>query len=912
MNERNESPRTNAGGIDNPKTFSRWVIPGDIVSRIGLLFVALSFIKLAMLAGFRGHLFEIHWRLDKSAAFDWVNKVAFLGFATLVTLNLWQLGSWCLTRGIKTVRAANACVFLIGVFFLFLTVWLGGRHYFSALMTGTGSLRELGSAFFSEPPYWSVWILIYAMFYFVFARVGLESQTLRVTAVLAGIYTALLLRPLIINHRDALLVCDCTGIACLLAGRKSQRSPGWFWLIQPCIWILFFILIFRGQADVLTNLSPQFIVLTAWMTIVLIGTSALAGKWKLFPGWSWLLPFAMVSSLLLVNIDYDYATNYQNLLSMGLMLPHYLLGEFLLAFVLLMIAIIYRHFLPSSSLIWLDVIILLLITFSLADLRLTQIMGIRLDWQAIKIAGGPKMMWLQAKPYLPDMVFGVVMLGSVYAILMGFLKRAAPQMTLRLGNGEWFFLIAFMLLGITGKIVAPHDKAEGESAILLAETSPLFNWSANTVMNEQAFIGTARQLEIEQMLARPPSMATRSQRDLNVVLIFQESSYNQYLSLFSGTNNTEPLLSKYKNRMELFPNFFSDFPGSINARFATLSGLYPVQDFEAFTFHHVGVKSILDVLHDYGYTSSVFDSASLDYTDFRDFLRGRGLDTVYDADTMPGRDESGQVSWGIKEEVTLKAIQSQIKEYAANHKKFFLSYFPVAPHNPFDGIPPQFLKFPASKKSGYAPQYKDSLLYLDWVISSIVDQLKSSGLLDNTLVIITDDHGEMLGENGGPIGHGWAVTPRLTNIPLIIMDPANPGYHINDTIGSQVDLLPTMLDLLGIPLPQDQLYQGTSLYSPMAQNKRMIYLDSFEQYGLLEGNHLLCGNKEVGSSDGTNSLSLKYYAITNDGARTFFPKLPPTTVAPPSITQFDKFQESFLQNYPYYVQMIRSTSPSGN
>ncbi len=103
-------------------------------------------------------------------------------------------------------------------------------------------------------------------------------------------------------------------------------------------------------------------------------------------------------------------------------------------------------------------------------------------------------------------------------------------------------------------------------------------------MDEKTFIATTR-TGAGTMLARPPGTPSRSPRDLNVVLIFQESSFNRYLSLFDGTNNTQPLLSAYTNQMELFPNFFSEFPGSVNARFAT--PVLPGQDYDTFTFHHV-------------------------------------------------------------------------------------------------------------------------------------------------------------------------------------------------------------------------------------------------------------------------------------------------------------------------------------
>jgi hypothetical protein len=905
MNEKNQAAISDSTPAVSSQSSRAGTISWDLAGRIGLLFVALCSIKLAMLVGLRVHLFEIHWRVD-SEGYSWLDRVAFFAFAILVALHLWRLGDRCAASSVKAVRAANLCVLILGAAFIFLASDAGGKHLFTSLMEGTGTWRDVYSAFFSDPPLWSVWLLMYLMFYFVLLRLGMERLVLRVTAVLAAVYIVLFLRYLI-HCREAVVAADCIGFACLLAGWRSKIPLGWFWQVLPGFLILFFILFFRSLADDLMNFRPQFTVLSAWMLVIVAATTAFAWRRNFYPAWSWLLPFALVSSLLLVNTNYDYALNYMKALYMGMLLPHYFLGEFILAAALFAVAMLYRRFLPSGSLLWLDAINLLLIAFALADLRLSQIMGVRLDWQAIRFGADFKMVWRQAKPYLPDLLFGLVMLASLYAVVAGLLRRSNRKSSF--ANGSWFFVIAFLSLAASGTMLIRHDKAEGESAILLAETSPWLNWNRNPVMDEKTFVANARTLGIEKMLAPPPATPMRSPRHLNVVLIFQESSFNRYLSLFDGTNNTQPLLSGYTNRMELFPNFFSDFPGSVNARFATLSGLYPVQDYDTFTFNHVGVKSIFEILHEHGYVSSVFDSASLDYTGFRDFLRNRSIDAMYDADTMAGRNNGPQVSWGLNEGVTLAAIQSQIKQYAAGRQKFFLSYFPVAPHSPFDGIPRQFQKFTATNQTDYVPQYKDELLYLDWVIASIVDELKNDGLLDNTLIIITDDHGEMLGENGGPIGHGWAITPQLTNIPLIIMDPDNPGYRLNDTIGSQVDLLPTILDLLGIPVPPGQLYQGTSLYSPAAQETRMIYLNSFQQYAVVDGKNFLWGDREIGASS-TNSL--KFYSMTNSGPRTYFPKRSTAGISPPPISTFDKFQGNFLQNYSHYSQMIRASSAAAN
>ena len=902
-----DSPALSVAGAERPQ----WgKIPWAVAGRIGLLFVALCLIKLAMLVGFHKHLVEIHWRIASGWFQGWGNLLGFYIFTLLVALNIWQFGNRCAAEGVATVRAANGCVMGLGAAFILLTFRTGNKNYLISLFVGAQTFGDFFLAFVSEPPVWALWLIIYSLFYYVFVRLGRERQVMRVTAVLAAIYVLLFLQD-IKGLRNSLVVVDCLGAACLLAGAGSRKSLGWFWLIQPWIWLAFILFVFNF--DKLESLQVEFCVFSSLGIVLLAGASAFAWRGKFYPAWSWLLPFATAAILIFSNINYNTWLNFQNLFCLGLTLPHYFLGEFMVASVLLVAATIYRRWLPSESLLWLDGINLLLITLALVDLRLTQIMGVRLDWQAIEFGADFRMVWRQAKPYLPDTVFGLILIVIVYVILVGLWRRAdAPQKTMRLGHGGRFLLVAFILLGLAGNWFDNRDKAQSESAILLAKTSPLFNWTVNPIMDEKTFVEKARQLGLEQMLEPPAVAPPRPPRDLNVVLIFQESSYNKYLSLFDGKTNTQPLLSKYKERMELFPNMFSSFAGSVNARFATLAGLYPVRDYEVFTFHRVEVKSIFEILHKQGYVSSVFYSSFFDYTGFRDFLRSRAIDAMYDADTLPDRTNEPPVSWGVRESVTIKAIQSQIKQYAADDHKFFLTYVPAAPHYPYDGIPAKFCKFSKTNTNDYVSKYQNELLYMDWIIASILDELKSSGLLDHTLVVITDDHGEMLGENGGPIGHGWAVTPELANIPLIIMDPDHPGYHLNYTIGSQVDLLPTILDLLGVPIPPDQFYQGTSLYSSSAQTGRMVYLNSFQQYAVIEGHRFLRGDRETETAAASNNSSFKVFAISNNGAHTSFPEMNASNVSPPSISRFDAFQENLLQNYDHYRRLIHTPRPPGN
>jgi len=571
-----------------------------------------------------------------------------------------------------------------------------------------------------------------------------------------------------------------------------------------------------------------------------------------------------------------------------------------------------------------------LIALAFVDFRLTQIMGARLGWDVLAMGGNAKMVWRMSKPYLPGALVGVAVLAALYTIarkvVQAWMGRrsgtrsgcfegktvktvdmtsSSENTSLKRGvneTGLWYAVSAFLLLGVIGLVTANADKAEGQSGLRLVATSPIWKRAMTRTLKPEEFLRTARSLGLGDLNAAAFA-PTSSRADLNVVLIFMESTYNKHLSLFGATEETQPLLSKYRERMELYPNFFSSFASSIHARFATFTSLYPVKDYNAFTLERVPVKSMFEVLHDNGYTCSLFYSSFLDYTGFRNFLERRGLNAVYDADTMPGERKAEPVAWGLREEETLAAIQKQIKAYASGSQPFFLTYVPAAPHYPYEKVPERFHKYKPGDMGDYSPLYLNELLYMDWVLASIVGELEESGLLDKTLVIITNDHGEMLGEHGGPIGHGFQLSPELVNTPLIIMDPRKAGYRVNHTIGSQIDLLPTMLDLLGIPVPTDELYEGRALAKTGERQGHLIYLDSMQEYGVIDENRLMLGDRERDRGALTRA-----FTIENSGSKTIFSESGAFSKPAVSVREFDDFQENLLRNYSLYRSAIRGSA----
>lgn len=872
--------------------------------RLAVIFGALISLKAIGWFNSSRYLFENYWR-GNTPPITAANYVFFAGFALLVGALIWILARNYDHEPLRKHRFLNGLISLSALVFIFSSFHEADTSHLQAVCRGTLAVSDLGSYyslnFFFRPPYLAVWMAVYAISYWLLMRQQLERFGLRLTAIFGGAYILLCLEQLL-NFRNELLLLDIIGSFCLINLWRKASLKLRLGLLPLMLMATGYFAWFSYEKT-LAALPKEFLFVFV-TTFVLFGSSAwVARRVKVDVGWSWCVLFGGLTFLLLLNAFYPMAGNLRKAIYFSLTLPRYFLGEILTVGALLVLGHAYLRKWPKGNLLWLDVASVVIILASLIDLRLVQIMGARLDWDMVSLGlgEGVKIIWRLAQPYLTTALVALTGLVGGYALLVWGGQKAMARKQARASlNRNWGFqtFALLILLALMGRFSLKSDKVVGGTLETFAWTVPVKTWLGMGVMNSDQFhqqIGLLKM--VPSSVTSDAELMPSTPKDLNVVFVLLESTYNKYLSLFNGHEETQPLLSQYRERMELFPNFYSSFAGSINARFACYSGLYPVGDYKQFTNRRIPVKTLFEILHEHGWENSVFYSSHFDYTGFRGFLSARHISGMYDADTMPGERKSDPVSWGLREEETLTAMQEYLRQQAKSSARFFMSYIPAAPHYPYDGTPECFKKFPDAAYGDFTPRYLNDLLYMDWVVSSILDELKATGLLDKTLVVITGDHGEMLGENGGPIGHGWRLTPELANVPLIILDPTRPEPAINYTVGSQVDLLPTILDKLGIPLPENQMYQGVSLYSSAAARERTIYLNSYSQYAVIQGKRMSFGERG-------NPSSILQYSITNSGARSEYVELHDSKGALGNMTLFDDFQGNFLKHYDHYRSLL--------
>lgn len=104
--------------------------------------------------------------------------------------------------------------------------------------------------------------------------------------------------------------------------------------------------------------------------------------------------------------------------------------------------------------------------------------------------------------------------------------------------------------------------------------------------------------------------------------------------------------------------------------------------------------------------------------------------------------------------------------------------------------------------------YYDATAMVDAQIGRILDHLEAAGLAEDTVVVFTSDHGDMTGSHAGSLDKGF-MYEEAHRVPLIFSWPKSlPEGRVNDELASNMDIFPTILDLLGVELPGDGEMSG--------------------------------------------------------------------------------------------------------
>ncbi len=319
----------------------------------------------------------------------------------------------------------------------------------------------------------------------------------------------------------------------------------------------------------------------------------------------------------------------------------------------------------------------------------------------------------------------------------------------------------------------------------------------------------------------------------NVVICVLDAARADHVGCYGYPRETTPSIDRLAGESVVFESHFTPIPSTKPATASLFTGLYP--DSHGLIGAGVGEESLFTLakgLKAAGFRTALFTSnlvASPETgvgTDFEQAF-GRPSGEGEGRANQPDRD-----FWRTPEGLTQEFGRWLARE---RESPFFAYLHFLPPHNPYNApeAHKQFLTEagPAPVRRGhlefreaappygtiqpYSPQqwaniYDANLRWADWGIGEVERLLRERGLLDNTLLVVTSDHGEAFGEHGY-IFHSHGVYDEFVHIPLLIRFPGRQRLVGRvAALTETVDLLPTVCDLYGIDYPRESV-QGSSL-----------------------------------------------------------------------------------------------------
>jgi arylsulfatase A-like enzyme/tetratricopeptide (TPR) repeat protein len=304
-------------------------------------------------------------------------------------------------------------------------------------------------------------------------------------------------------------------------------------------------------------------------------------------------------------------------------------------------------------------------------------------------------------------------------------------------------------------------------------------------------------------------------RDFNLLLISMDTTRADHLHAYGHLGVRTPNLDGLAAHGVLFSQAITPSPSTLPAHSTLMTGLYPI--------HHGArangtfrlsdeAQTLAETLRAAGYRTGAAISAFV--LDGR-FGLPQGFDD-YDDDLTHGIKHSAHMFRERPAELTNEAVFAWLDAHDPSEKFFYWVHY-FDPHAAY--LPPE------PYRSQYAQdRYSGEISYGDAQIGRLLEKLEALGVRDRTLVVFAADHGEGLGEHG-EMTHAMLIYDATLRVPMIFSAP--PPFPQGVVVSAQtslIDVMPTVLDLLGVAAPPG--LDGRSLRGPAPAGPRPLYIEN--------------------------------------------------------------------------------------
>ncbi len=284
----------------------------------------------------------------------------------------------------------------------------------------------------------------------------------------------------------------------------------------------------------------------------------------------------------------------------------------------------------------------------------------------------------------------------------------------------------------------------------------------------------------------------------HVIFLFLESFRAKNVGALGAKKGVTPHFDRLAKEGILFTDFYAN---SVRTSRSVVSSLFGVPSdvdaSEAAARTEAPFIGIPQLMHEGGYQTSYLHNGTVEFENQDAFFKLHGYDAIHGKEAMMEAFPKAPVSsWGLPDEYLMRYTADFLAERQGSPQ--FLTLFSITNHHPWNL--PEHYKPPTlpEEVSRTYKKYLNTFHYTDACLGLLVELLKEKCLLQNTLLFILGDHGYPMGEHGNFVEQRYLYEENI-RIPLLIY---GEGRIIEPkritTPGSQLDLVPTLMDLLDL------------------------------------------------------------------------------------------------------------------
>ena len=323
----------------------------------------------------------------------------------------------------------------------------------------------------------------------------------------------------------------------------------------------------------------------------------------------------------------------------------------------------------------------------------------------------------------------------------------------------------------------------------------------------------------------------------NIIVVQFESLQDFLINDYYNGQEVTPNLNKLIKKDSIyFNNFYQQVgPGNTSdAEFVTNNSLYPTDDFSIFKqYNENQFYSFPRVLQDKGYNTMVFHGNNEEFWGRKDIYPRLGINNFISLEDFDYNEEEDIIGLGLND----KSLYNQSINYLKNSKKpFYSMMISLTSHHPYE-LPEEKIDIELKEKhkDTLFGNYIQSIHYADEALGLFIDRLKEEGLYKDSMIVVYGDHAGLYpvrAENyevmSDYLGEEYRFD-EVMNIPLVFHIPGEGVEGKEEIVGGEIDLFPTMLNLIGIDNNKGKMY-GHDLFnskSGFVANQYYVPIGSF-------------------------------------------------------------------------------------